>query len=98
MPSRDEEGFGVEVGAARPFLGLGLILPLASSEATTLWRSSSNWSDDRFRKSMPKMYSLNSDASIFPRKMSAAAKRWRSSWGNVSLLTWWRSLASSQSA
>ena len=64
----------------------------------TLWRSASNWSEDRFRKSIPKMYSLNSEASIFPRRMSAAAKRWRSSWGRVSLLTWWRSLASSQSA
>lgn len=28
---------------------------------------------------VPKMYSLNSEASILPRRMSAAAKRWRSS-------------------
>ena len=32
---------------------------------------------------MPKMYSLNSEASILPRRMSAAANRWRSSCGNV---------------
>src|SRR5690606_7861494 len=35
------------------------------------------------RFSIPKMYSLNSEASILPRRMSAALKRWRSSWGRV---------------
>ena len=33
---------------------------------------------------MPKMYSLNSEASIFPRRMSAADRRCRSSCGSVS--------------
>ena len=32
---------------------------------------SKNWSEARFRNSMPKMYSLNSEASILPRRMSA---------------------------
>lgn len=34
--------------------------------------------------SIPKMYSLNSEASILPRRMSAALNKWRSSWGRVS--------------
>jgi hypothetical protein len=38
-------------------------------------RLRSNSSDRRLRKSMPKMNSLNSEASILPRKMSAALKR-----------------------
>ena len=40
--------------------------------------------EQRFRNSMPKMYSLNSAASILPRRMSAALNRWRSSCGRVS--------------
>ena len=44
-------------------------------------------SDARFRNSIPKMYSLNSEASILPRRMSAAANKWRSSCGNVSFRT-----------
>jgi hypothetical protein len=36
--------------------------------------------DDDIRHQCPQqMYSLNSEASILPRRMSAAAKRWRSS-------------------
>ena len=42
-------------------------------------RSAMKTSELRFKKSMPKIYSLNSDASILPRRISAAAKRWRSS-------------------
>ena len=47
-------------------------------------RRASNTSEHRFRNSIPKMYSLNSEASILPRRMSAAANRWRSSCGRVS--------------
>ena len=50
-------------------------------------RATSNSSEARFRNSIPKMYSLNSDASILPRKMSAAANKCRSNWGNVSFRT-----------
>ena len=39
----------------------------------------SNTSEQRLRKSMPKMQSLNPEASILPRRMSAALKRCRSS-------------------
>ena len=81
---RHEEGVGVEVGVLGPALGLGLRAPLASWSSTTRWRSSSNTSLARFRNSAPKMYSLNSEASILPRKMSTAANRCRSSCGSVS--------------
>ena len=47
-------------------------------------RSSSNTSLACFRNSAPRMYSLNSDASIFPRKMSVAANRCRLSRGSIS--------------
>ncbi len=46
-------------------------------------RFRSNSSERRFRKSIPKINSLNSEASILPRKMSAALKRKFSSWERV---------------
>ena len=72
-PSWDEKGFDVKVGAGCRSSASPSVLPLISSKATTFWRSSSNWSEHRLRNSIPKMYSLNSEASIFPRRMSAAA-------------------------
>ena len=65
--------------AARPRPGCGPA-PLVGDDRS---RSASNWSEARFRNSIPKMYSLNSEASILPRRMSAAANRCRSSCGNV---------------
>src|SRR5690606_6912423 len=46
-------------------------------------RLRSNSSDRRLMNSMPKMNSLNSLASILPRRMSAALKRKPSSWERV---------------
>src|SRR6266540_2705162 len=46
-----------------------------------------NSSEQRLRNSIPKMKSLYSDASILPRRMSAAVNRCRSNWDNVSLAT-----------
>src|SRR5579863_472025 len=55
-------------------------------------RLRSNSSERRLRKSRPKMNSLNSEASILPRRMSADLKRKLSSWERVifSLVMKWR--------
>ena len=57
LPARllgDEEGLGVEVRAVRPASSPApAVLPLASSAATTLWRSSSNWSERPLQEEHP---------------------------------------------
>ena len=59
------------------------LAPAARSASRMRARCCSNTSEACFRKSIPKMYSLNSEASILPRKMSAALSRCRSSCGSV---------------
>ena len=82
-PLRHEERLRVEGRrarpAARPRPGRG---PRASCSAMTCSpRRPRTGRRHRFRNSIPKMYSLNSEASILPRRMSAAANRCRSSCG-----------------
>lgn len=59
------------------------LAPAARSASRMRACCCSNTSEACFRKSIPKMYSLNSEASILPRKMSAALSRCRSSCGSV---------------
>ena len=84
---RDEERVAVEVGVVGPLLGLLLAAALGELVGDDLLplrpRTRRETASGR---ASPKMYSLNSEASILPRRMSAAAKRWRSSWGSVSTL------------
>ena len=67
-----KNGLPVPVGIVGPGFGVSLATAPASSRSMTAWRSTSNWSDARFRNRAPKMYSLNSEASVLPRRMSAA--------------------------
>ncbi len=84
-PLGDEEGvLVVALGVSPAAPPLGACGPLASCSAMISWRRASNTSEQRFRNSIPKMYSLNSEASILPRRTSAAPNRWRSSCARVS--------------
>ena len=85
---RDVEAAAVVEAHVGVLLG-GLRGPCPRRPARRSRRSliASNWSEQRFRNSIPKMYSLKSEASILPRRMSAAPNRCRSSCGSVSLAT-----------
>jgi hypothetical protein len=62
-------------GFSADFSASASLSPASRSWPITCSRRSSNTSEQRLRNSIPKMYSLNSEASILPRRMSAALNR-----------------------
>ncbi len=75
---READGPPVEVEGTFASAGAPAVAEPRPRETISARRSSKT-SEQRFKKSIPKMYSLNSEASILPRRMSAAANRCLSS-------------------
>lgn len=87
---RYKDGVGVILRRVRALDGLGwgyyLVGNLVSASGELVGAS--------LQEEHPKMNSLDSEASILPRRMSAPARRWRSSQGRVS---WFISVESDES-